>query len=102
LVFTRSLHTVAAVVITAVLVGAVWWFAEADLGALLTLAAGVFLLLGAWRHLGAVVTSGRRGDDPAQLAQLTGLPAWLWSLTFALVLAVCTWWAWTALAPYLL
>ena len=30
-----------------------------------------FLLLGAWRHLGAVVTSRRRGEDPGQLAQLT-------------------------------
>ena len=75
---------------------------EPSLTALLTLAAGVFLLLGAWRHLGAVITGGGRSDDPAQLAQLTPLPAWLWNLGFVIVLAACSWWAWTAVAPLVL
>ena len=102
LVFTRSLHTLLIVLATAAGIGAVWWWGSAALGALLCLAAGVFLLLGAWRHLGAVMTSGRRSDDPAQLAQLTPLPGWLWSLTFALALAASSWWAWTALSPHVL
>ena len=102
LVFTRSVHTLIAVAATAAALGAVWWWGGPQLASLVTLAAGVFLLLGAWRHLGAVALSGRRGDDPAQLAQLTWLPAWVWSGSFALVLGVCTWWAWTAVGPSLL
>ena len=101
LVFTRSLHTLAAVLGTAAAVGALWWWGSAALIALLTLAAGVFLLLGAWRHLSAVITGGGRSDDPAQLAQLTGVPAWLWNLGYVLVLAAASWWAWTAVGPHL-
>lgn len=102
LVFTRSLHTLAAVLGTAAAVGALWWWGSAALIALLTLAAGVFLLLGAWRHLSAVITGGGRSDDPAQLAQLTRVPAWLWNLGYVLVLAAASWWAWTAVGPQLL
>ena len=97
LVFTRSLHTVAAVLGSAAAVGLIWWFGGAAAGGLVTLAIGAFLLLGAWSHLAAVITSGRRGDDPAQLAQLTPLPAWCWNGTFVLVLGACTWWAIRAL-----
>lgn len=93
LVFTRSLHTVAAVLATTVAVGALWWWGPPALIALLTLAAGAFLLLGAWRHLGAVIRTGGRGDDPAQLGRLTALPAGVWTLSFALVIALCSWWA---------
>lgn len=101
LVFTRSLHTVVAVLSSAVAVGAVWWWGDQELRAAAALGAGVLLLMGAWRHLGAVVRSGRRGDDPAQLAELTPLPAWVWNLTFVVVVGACTWWAWTAVAPNL-
>lgn len=102
LVFTRSLHTLAAVLGTAAAVGALWWWGSPALAALLTLAAGVFLLLGAWRHLGAVVSGGGSSDDPAQLATLTPLPAWAWTLSFALVLGACSWWAGMTLAPLVL
>lgn len=102
LVFTRSLHTVLAVLVTAAGLGAAWWWGTQELSALITLAVGVFLLLGAWRHLGAVATSGRAGDDPSQLARLTWLPAWAWNFTFLLVLGGCTWWSWTAIGPHLL
>src|SRR5699024_11812370 len=78
LVFTRSLHTVVAVLGTAAGIGALWWWGSAARIALLTLAAGVCLLLGAWRHLGAVARGGGRAADPAQLAQLTRLHAVLW------------------------
>lgn len=102
LVFTRSLHTLAAVLGTAAGVGALWWWGSPALAALLTLAAGVFLLLGAWRHLGAVMTGGGRSEDPAQLAQLTPVPAWGWLLSFALVLGACSWWVVATLAPAVL
>jgi Peptidase M50B-like len=102
LVFTRSGHTFLAVLATAAGVGAVWWWGSPALNALITLALGVFLLLGAWRHLGAVMRGGGRSDDPGQLAQLTPLPGWLWNLGYVLVLAACSWWGWTALAPHLL
>ncbi len=102
LVFTRSLHTLAAVLGTAAAVGALWWWGSEVLIAVLTLAGGVFLLLGAWRHLAAVIRGGGRTDDPAQLAALTPLPAAVWTLSFAAALAACTWWAWTGLAPHVL
>ena len=102
LVFTRSVHTLVAVLGTAAAVGALWWWGSEVLIAVLTLAGGVFLLLGAWRHLAAVIRGGGRGDDPAQLAALTPLPAAVWTLSFAAALAACTWWAWTGLAPHLL
>src|SRR5699024_9547364 len=80
LVFTRSVHTLVAVLGTAAAVGALWWWGSEVLIAVLTLAGGVFLLLGAWRHLAAVIRGGGRGDDPAQLAALTPLPAAVWTL----------------------
>ncbi len=99
LVFTRSAHTLLVVLASIVGIGAVWWWGSPGVSALLTLAAGVFLLLGAWRHLGAVMRGGGRSDDPGQLAQLTPLPAWTWNLGYVVVLAACTWWAGTALVP---
>lgn len=101
LFFSRSAHTVLAVLGTEAVVAVAWWFGSAVVVTGLTLAAGAFLLLGAWRHLGAVVTSRRRDEDPGQLAQLTAVPAALWNLMFALVIAACTAWAGTALLPYL-
>jgi hypothetical protein len=101
LVFTRSLHTVLAVLASAAGIGALWWWGSPLLAALLTLAAGVFLLLGAWRHLGAVARGGGAQDDPGQLARLTPVPAVLWTLSFALVIALCSWWAGSALVPLL-
>lgn len=98
LVFARSLHTLVAVLASIAAVGAAWWWGDATLQAALALGAGIFLLLGAWRHLGAVARSGGRGDDPAQLARITPLPAWAWTGTFLAAVAACTWWAWTALA----
>lgn len=102
LVFVRSAHTLAAVFGSAVVVGAVWWAGGPVGSAALALGAGLLLLLGAWRHLGAVATGGGRGDDPAQLASLTGVPSWLWVGSYVLVLGGCTWWTWTAVGPHLM
>ena len=101
LVFTRSGHTVLAVLATAAGIGALWWWGSPALTALLTLAAGVFLLLGAWRHLGAVARRGGRADDPGQLAQLTPVPSALWNLSFTLVIALGSWWAGATLVDLL-
>lgn len=101
LVFTRSVHTVLAVLATAAVIGVTWWFGSPRVVTALTLAAGAFLLLGAWRHLGAVMTSRRGSEDPGQLAQLTGIPAALWNLMFALMIGACTAWAVLTLLPHL-
>lgn len=101
LVLSRSWHTAVTVVATAAAVGALWWWGSPALCALLTLAGGVFLLLGAWRHLGTVIRRGGRADDPGRLAELTPLPAWLWILSFALVIGAATAWAGRALAALL-
>lgn len=101
LVFTRSAHTVLAVLATAAVIGVTWWYGSPGVVTALTLGAGAFLLLGAWRHLGAVMTSRRRSEDPGQLAQLTGIPAALWNLMFALVIGACTAWAVLTLLPHL-
>ncbi|EWS79859.1 M50 family metallopeptidase [Brachybacterium phenoliresistens] len=101
-VFARSAHTVLTVLVTAALVAAVWWWGGPLGAACLLLGAGVLLLLGAWRHLGSVIATGGRHDDPGQLAELTGVPAWLWNGTFVLVIGACTFWGWTALSPHLM
>ena len=101
LVFTRSGHTVLAVLASAAGIGTLWWWGSPALTAPLTLAAGVFLLLGAWRHLGSVIRRGGRQDDPGQLAQLTPLPAVLWTASFALVIGLCSWWAGATLVALL-
>src|SRR5699024_4475582 len=102
LVFTRSVHTLVAVLGTAAAVGALWWWGSEVLIAVLTLAGGVFLLLGAWRHLAAVIRGGGRAHDTAQLPARSPLPAAVWTLSLAAALAACTWWAGTGLAPHLL
>lgn len=101
LLFTRSVHTVLAVLATAAVVGLAWWFGSPGVVTALTLAAGSFLLLGAWRHLGSVMTSRRRSEDPGQLAQLTGVPAAVWNLIFLLVIGACSAWAVLSVLPYL-
>lgn len=99
--FVRSAHTLLTVLATVVVVGAVWWWGGPTGTAGLCLGAGVLLLLGAWRHLGAVAVGGRRRDDPQQLAELTGVPAWVWILTQLLAVLACSGWAYLALAPHL-
>lgn len=98
--FVRSAHTLLTVLLTALVVAVVWWWGGTSGTAGLCLGAGVLLLLGAWRHLGAVAVGGRRRDDPQQLAELTGVPAWVWVLSQLLVIAACSWWALRVLAPH--
>ncbi len=92
LIFARSWGTAGLVILAAAGAFAAGWFLPAWGSAALVLGLGVFLLVGAWRHLGVVMSSGGRGDDPAALARATRVPAWLWLGTFVLALAACTVW----------
>lgn len=86
----RSLLT--ALVMLAVSAGAaaLWWAGDDDLQAQVLLAAGLVLLIGAWRHVGSVWRGRDTGSDPAVLARLTPVPRLLWLLSFAVVLAATT------------
>ena len=88
----RSVLT--AVVVTAAVVGAgaLWWVGTPTLQAQVVVGAGVVLLVGAWRHLGAVVAAPETGtSDPGVLARLTHVPRGVWNATFVLALGVATW-----------
>ena len=94
LVFVRSAGTFITVAAAAAGVGALWWWRHDAMQALAVVTTGLVLLIGAWRHLGALTSShGRRdsGSDAAVLRQLTGIPAVLWLVTFAATLAAATW-----------
>ncbi|KGN37500.1 M50 family metallopeptidase [Knoellia subterranea] len=93
-VFLRSAGTLFTVALAAAGLGALWWWATPETQALVLLAVGLVLLIGAWRHLGALTSRhGRadRGSDANVLRQLTGIPALVWIVSFAAVLAGCTW-----------
>jgi hypothetical protein len=86
---SRSLLTVGVVVTSALAAGAVWWAGSDLVQAQVVIGTGVVLLVGAWRHLGAVLRGADSGtSDPATLARLTGVPRVIWLATFALV---CGW-----------
>lgn len=88
----RSLLTGVVVLVALVAAGALWWSAAGELQAQVVVAVGVVLIVGAWRHLGAVLASPDRGvSDPAVLARLTRVPRGFWNATFVVVLAACTW-----------
>lgn len=72
---------------------ALWWWRDDRLQATVLVALGVVLLVGAWRHLGAVAGSRERGSDPAVLAALTRVPRGFWTASFVLVCAAATAWA---------
>lgn len=91
----RSFGTAAVLLAAAGAAGALWWWGAAAQQAQAVTGVGVLLLLGAWRHLGAVATAARsdRLSDPAVLARLTGVPRMLWLASFAAVLAALSWYA---------
>lgn len=91
LVFVRSALTLAVVASTATALGALWWWGDDSLQHHLVVTLGVFLLVGAWRHLGTVIAGGDPSSDPAALARATRVPAAVWLATFVLVLALATW-----------
>ncbi|WP_240646038.1 M50 family metallopeptidase [Georgenia sp. SYP-B2076] len=98
LVRVRSIYTAAVMVALTAVTAALWWWGSGVAQASVVLGMGAFLLVGSWRHLGAVVRHSSPASDPAVLAQLTRVPRWCWHLTFVVVLAAANWWA---LAPVL-
>lgn len=88
----RSVLTGVVVLAVLVAAGALWWSADRALQAQVVVAVGVVLIVGGWRHLGAVLASRDVAvSDPAVLARLTRMPRGLWNATFVLVCAAGTW-----------
>lgn len=87
----RSMFT--ALVLAGVLcvTAALWWWRDDAIQLQAMVAVGLILLVGAWRHVFAVMRGGGRSDDPAVLAQLTGVPRMLWNLSFLGVAAASSW-----------
>lgn len=89
--FVRSMLTGLVVLGVGALVAAAWWWRDDAVQQSVLLAVGTVLLLGSWRHLGAVVGARDPGSDPRVLARLSGVPALVWSGSFAVVCALATW-----------
>lgn len=87
----RSVLTGFVTVIAIATFGALWWWREDTIQSPVLLGLGTVLVVGAWRHLGAVFLGGGSDSDPGVLAKLTGVPKLLWNLSFALVCALATW-----------
>lgn len=94
LAFVRIRSALTLLVMLAALagLGSVWWWRDDVLQAHVLVAVGIVLIIGAWRHLGAVVRGGRhdRSSDPAVLAQLSWVPRSVWALSFVVVIALAT------------
>lgn len=95
----RSFYTLLVMVVATGGTAWLWWSGPPAAQGLVLLAVGVLLVLGAWRHLAAVVRGPSRGSDPGVLARLTPLPVVVWNLSFAVVLAAATWVGVQRLAP---
>lgn len=103
LVRVRSVLTALVMVVAIAATGALWWLRDDGLQTYVLLGLGAVLVVGAWRHLGAVWGSGGSTSDPAVLGQLTHVPTFLWNVTFALVCLGASWVVglefWTVLQP---
>ncbi|MBW3087069.1 hypothetical protein KEM60_03299 [Austwickia sp. TVS 96-490-7B] len=97
----RSALTLLVMVASIGALGWLWWSGSAAQQGNVLLGSGCLLIVGAWRHLGAVWRSGRGIDDHRVLAQLTWIPAQLWVLSWVAVCALATWPVITAIAAIL-
>jgi hypothetical protein len=91
LIRVRSALTLLVMVVALAATGALWWWRDDILQAQVLIGTGIVLVIGAWRHLGAVAASPDRSSDPGVLASLTHVPRIVWNLTFAVVCAAATW-----------
>lgn len=89
----RSLGTVGVVTVVLAVLAALWWWRDDSTQATGLTATGLVLVVGGWRHLVAVASSGRRNrtSDPAVLATLTWVPRVGWLASFVVVQAAATW-----------
>lgn len=90
-VFVRSGLTLLVVAGTALGLGSLWWWGDDTVQHHLVVALGVFLLVGAWRHLGSVIARPDAQSDPSVLARASRLPILVWQASFVLVCALSTW-----------
>ena len=91
LIRVRSVLTVVVMVVLIAGSAALWWWRDDALQAQVLVGFGVVLLVGAWRHLNAVLRDRSRGSDPGVLASLTPVPRVLWNLSFVVVCALASW-----------
>ena len=87
----RSALTVLVMVVAIVGSAALWWWRDDALQTQVLVGLGVVLVVGAWRHLVAVLQDRSTGSDPGVLASLTHVPRVVWNLTFVVVCALATW-----------
>jgi hypothetical protein len=87
-VVVRNVYGVVSILVTALVLFAVSWFASAQVQAALAYSVTWFLLFAAFRPLGEVqrkrAVGQARDSDPDQLARLTGVPGLVWVLVFGL------------------
>ena len=79
LVRVRSLLTAVVMLVALGATGALWWWRDDAVQAQVLVGAGIVLLVGAWRHLGAVLRTRDRSSDPGVLASLTHVPRVVWN-----------------------
>ncbi|HET7820845.1 MAG TPA: M50 family metallopeptidase [Ornithinibacter sp.] len=88
----RSGLTALVVAVALVGAGALWWAGTPQLQAQVVVAVGLVLIVGAWRHLGAVLGAADPAvSDPGVLTRLTRVPRLVWNTTFVVVLAWASW-----------
>jgi hypothetical protein len=90
LVRVRSLLTAVVMLVALGAAGALWWWRDDAVQSQVLVGAGIVLLVGAWRHLGAVLRTRDRSSDPGVLASLTHVPRLVWNASFVLVCAAAT------------
>ncbi len=87
----RSALTLLVMLLALAAVGSLWWWRSDAVQAQVLLGTGLVLLVGAWRHLGAVARDRGSASDPGTLAALTRVPRLVWNASFAAVCGAATW-----------
>ncbi|RKT79706.1 peptidase M50B-like protein [Terracoccus luteus] len=86
----RSPLTLLVVLVAIAATGLLWWRRDDVVQQQVLVGTGVVLVVGAWRHLAAVLRDRSRSSDPGVLAALTHVPRVVWNASFVLVCAVST------------